>query len=41
MKMAKDFASAGLPQMEGTMVLWEVVESPLVVRGRGKMAVVP
>lgn len=27
MKMAKDFAAAVLPQIEGTMVLWEVVVS--------------
>lgn len=42
MKMAKDFAAAVLPQIEGTMVLWEVFELPLVVRSRGKVvAVVP
>lgn len=40
--MAKDFATAGLPQTEGTTVLWDVVESPLVVRGRVKVvAMVP
>lgn len=42
MKMAKDFATTSLPWIEGTTVLWEVVELPLVVRNRGRvMAVVP
>lgn len=40
MKMAKDFAAAGLPRTEGTVVLWEVVELPLVVRSK-VVAVVP
>ena len=35
--MAKYFTTTGLPQIEGTMVLWEVVELPLVVRIRGKV----
>lgn len=36
--MAKDFATASLFQLEG---LWEVVELPMVVRSRGRVAVVP
>lgn len=36
----KIFATTGLPQIQRTMGLWEVVELPLVVRSRGKMLVV-
>lgn len=35
-KMARDFATTSLPQIERTMVLWEVVELPLAVRNRGR-----